>query len=257
MLGKLLKYEFKATGRILLPLYGAMVLVGLITSFFFNENSFGASQAIFTMMYIGICIVSVVITLLLVIQRFSKNLLSDEGYLMFTLPVSTSSLIISKLIVAVCWGIVGTIAGILSGIALFATVIPWSDIPEMLQYIFTHLGAINSRDWLLMFETIVGCIFSYALFVMAIYTSLSVGQLPFAGKHRKAASIGAFFVIYIIYTAVASVVGVDLATSAPGAWLMSLSVPAQMAIAMMIQLVVIFILFLLTRFFLKKHLNLE
>lgn len=257
MLGKLLKYEFKATGRILLPLYGAMVLVGLITSFFINENSFGASQAIFTMMYIGICIVSVVITFLLVIQRFSKNLLSDEGYLMFTLPVSTSSLIISKLIVAVCWGIVGTIAGIISGIALFATVIPWSNIPEMLHYIFTHLGSINSRDWLLMFETMIGCIFSYALFVMAIYTSLSVGQLPFAGKHRKVASIGAFFIIYVIYVTVVSVTGTSLALNAPRSWLLSLPVTAQFGIAMGVQLVVIAILFLLTRFFLKKHLNLE
>ena len=37
-----------------------------------------------------------VITLILTIQRFYKNLLTDEGYLMFTLPVSTGRLIWSQ-----------------------------------------------------------------------------------------------------------------------------------------------------------------
>ena len=58
---KTVKYEFKATGRICFP-YGAMVLVGVDYLFFSLTKFSGASQAIFTMMYIGICIVSVVIT---------------------------------------------------------------------------------------------------------------------------------------------------------------------------------------------------
>ena len=34
MLGKLLKYETKATARIFLPLYGALVLLAVINRFF-------------------------------------------------------------------------------------------------------------------------------------------------------------------------------------------------------------------------------
>ena len=92
-------------------------------------------------------------------------------------------------------------------------------------------------------------------FVMAIHTSFPWGSCPLPGSTEKQPASAHFRNLHYLHCR--SFVGVDLATSAPGAWLMSLSVPAQMAIAMMIQLVVIFILFLLTRFFLKKHLNLE
>ncbi|MEE0775749.1 MAG: hypothetical protein U0M15_01655 [Bacillota bacterium] len=257
MLGKLLKYEFKATGRMLLPLYGAMILAGLVSSFVINRDAFGATQVIFTMVYVGICVAALVITLLLVIQRFNKNLLSDEGYLMFTLPVSTDSLIFSKLIVAVCWGIIGTIAGILSGIALFATIIPWGDIPEMIRFIVTHMDAVDWKDWLMLVEVLVSCILDYALFVMVVYTSLSVGQLPFAGKHRKAASLGAFFLIYIIYTILISVTGGSLSTADPDTWIFSLSVVAQMGLAILVEVVLIAVMFFITRFILNRHLNLE
>ena len=39
MLRKLLKYEFKATSRILLPLYGALLIFALINKIFFFGTS--------------------------------------------------------------------------------------------------------------------------------------------------------------------------------------------------------------------------
>ena len=38
MLKKLLKYEFIATGRIFLPLYGALLIVAFIQRLFLNLN---------------------------------------------------------------------------------------------------------------------------------------------------------------------------------------------------------------------------
>ena len=38
MLGKLIKYEFKATGRILLPLYGALLVFALINRLLFRSS---------------------------------------------------------------------------------------------------------------------------------------------------------------------------------------------------------------------------
>ena len=43
------------------------------------------------------------------VYRFYKNLMTDEGYLMFTLPVSRSQLIWSKLIVSMAWGILSAV----------------------------------------------------------------------------------------------------------------------------------------------------
>ena len=45
MLGKLLKYEFKATGRLVLPLYGALLVFGLINKIFLEtEIGFGSAS---------------------------------------------------------------------------------------------------------------------------------------------------------------------------------------------------------------------
>ena len=49
------------------------------------------------------------LTLVLMVYRFYKNLMTDEGYLMFTLPVSRSQLIWSKLIVSMAWGILSAV----------------------------------------------------------------------------------------------------------------------------------------------------
>ena len=86
MLGKLIKYEFKATGRTFLPLYGAILLVALIQRFL-GRNNKGVFEELNTLgnftnlALVGLFIALVVITLIVTIQRFQKNLLSDEGYL--------------------------------------------------------------------------------------------------------------------------------------------------------------------------------
>ena len=113
MLGKLIKHEFRATGRIMLPLLGAMLALSPVTGLIiktFDRDGFGGIVqflggtfvVLFFMAVAGICVTSVV----LMVRRFSSNLLQDEGYLMFTLPVSTHSLIWSKLIVSFVWFVV-------------------------------------------------------------------------------------------------------------------------------------------------------
>ena len=117
MLGKLIKHEFRATGRVMLPLLGAVLvlspIVGFIIRTFDRENYGGPVQllggtvvVLFFFAVAGICITSVV----LMVRRFNSNLLQDEGYLMFTLPVSTHSLIWSKLIVSFVWFVVAAVS---------------------------------------------------------------------------------------------------------------------------------------------------
>ena len=103
MLGKLMKYEFKATSRMLLPINGAMLLFALINRLFMELNFFqtgnmaiSALATVMAVMYVMVIIAAFVITLIVIIQRFYKNLLTDEGYLMFTLPVKAHSHITSK-----------------------------------------------------------------------------------------------------------------------------------------------------------------
>ena len=70
-----------------------------------------------TFLWVLALIFGTVMTLVLMIQRFYKNYLTDEGYLMFTLPVSVHSMIFSKLIVAIVW-IILTVLVMLLGIGV-------------------------------------------------------------------------------------------------------------------------------------------
>ncbi len=95
MLGKLVKYELKACGRIFVPLYISILVVAAIIGMFSNTQILQV-PTILMFVLMALFIALVVMTVVLILQRFKKNLLEDEGYLMFTLPVSTKSLILSK-----------------------------------------------------------------------------------------------------------------------------------------------------------------
>lgn len=92
MLGKLTKYEFKATCRFFLPLYGALLLLAAmsrLSQWIMTYNEIGLLHYfsnIFTLVYVLVAVAIFALTLIVMIQRFYKNLLGDEGYLMFTLP---------------------------------------------------------------------------------------------------------------------------------------------------------------------------
>lgn len=109
MLRKLMKHEFRATGRIMLPLFGLLLVTALganlsIRSLMDTENDFlnilGALVMVaFVVMMAAVCLLAFA----LMVRRFHKNLLEDEGYVMLTLPVSIHQHIWSKLLVSTVW----------------------------------------------------------------------------------------------------------------------------------------------------------
>ena len=109
MLGKLLKHEFRATGRLMLPALGAVLVLAVLANFSirFIQVTDSTFLAILFGLVIGAfgigMIAAAVMTLVLMILRFYRNLLRDEGYLMHTLPVSVHELVWSKLIVSLVW----------------------------------------------------------------------------------------------------------------------------------------------------------
>ena len=95
MLGKLLKHEFRATGRIMLPLMGALLALALMANLSIRGMTSSLSDIpalrilfILILIFFGMGIVAVgVMALVVMVSRFYRNLLKSEGYLMFTLPV--------------------------------------------------------------------------------------------------------------------------------------------------------------------------
>ena len=123
MFRKLLKYEWRAMMRTMLPIYGATLAVALINGFLFQNVCGTGSETpalleytrIATMtLYIVVMAAMGVFTAVMVIQRFYKGLLRQEGYLMFTLPVKTWQLVFSKACVSLAATFCSLTVGILS-----------------------------------------------------------------------------------------------------------------------------------------------
>ena len=116
MLRKLLKHEFRATGRIMLPIYLILLVTAVGSNLAGRGMMDGRSEAlnilgVLIIMAFGFAICgALLMAFVLMIQRFYKNLLQDEGYLMFTLPVSVHQHIWSKLIVSAVWFIATVLA---------------------------------------------------------------------------------------------------------------------------------------------------
>ena len=118
MLSKLLKYELRASGRILLPVYALLLASAGCCSLFYklaadHPYRTGAASVLMGLLNVAFWIFVVAtgaITALLMIYRFYKNYMTDEGYLMFTLPVNRHQLIWSKLLSALLYTAASAVA---------------------------------------------------------------------------------------------------------------------------------------------------
>lgn len=148
-----------------------------------------------------------VMTLVVMIQRFYKNLLSDEGYLMFTLPAETWKHIVSKLIVSMMWTVASGIAGGLSILIItFDKVLTKDfiyDVAGVAGSFFTTLGA---SAVLFSFEFALIGIIVLASNVLIIYASIATGHL--FNRHRILAALGAFILISTLSQVLIIVAGI-------------------------------------------------
>ncbi|WP_040197439.1 hypothetical protein [Candidatus Soleaferrea massiliensis] len=266
MLGKLLKYEFKATARSFLPLYAALIVMSLINKLLFSINSnflngaIGIPQSISAMLYGFLIIAVFVLTVIVMIQRFYKNLLSDEGYLMFTLPVKTPSLIFSKLINATVWMLCSIAVTVVSVLILAYSPGMFSDLAAAIVQFFRNVDlqlGINVAAALV--EFILMVLTTILSSVLMIYASIALGQLM--NKHRVLASFGAYLVLNTVMSTIFMIGMMILGLINPDYFMFHISGEAALHLIMwgliLYNLVCCAAYYVITHIMLKKHLNLE
>ena len=261
MLGKLLKYELKATGRVLLPAFAALLAIALASSFIVSGSPFiqgygsGAEYSsqlqrtmvlVMTMLYMAACAGTCAVCALISVQRFRRNILGPEGYVMNTIPVSPMANVAAKLITATLFQLVGILVVILS-VFLFTSSIGIGDLITMLRYI-PRIGPDALAQSLLA----LACgILSVVLFNIAVYAALSVGY-SFNGP-KLVISIAVFAALWIggsaLYISVLE--RAVMAASRMAVW------AVNDITALCFEAVYIAIGLLVTNWFLKNRLNLE
>lgn len=216
-----MKYEIKATQRTFLPLYGLILAFAIVIRVFRTLNMQNAEGMAILPFAITIAIYCVLIaavfvmTLVVTIQRFQKNLLGDEGYLSFTLPVSVHSHISSKMIVSLMWTILSLIVSV-GSIMILVTDYSVTDQMRNAWKQMTQMFSGKYGFWggLIVAEIIVLMLVSTLTCILQLYASVTVGN--FSSKHKLLAGFGAFIGFCVIEGIVTSIlvnVGVNLASN--------------------------------------------
>ncbi|MBR1843233.1 MAG: hypothetical protein IJ788_08190 [Oscillospiraceae bacterium] len=204
MLGKLLKHEFRATGRLILPMYAVVLLVSLFAHFAFRMLDRGLPVFLGLLLYLIVAaffiglIGAFVYTFVVMIVRFKRNVLSDEGYLTMTLPVSIHSILWAKIIVSLVWSAATVLIAALS-VVIAAFEVGWvvealKDLGYLFELFFSYDDKASVLGWMLsialyaVVSGIVGC--------LNIYSCMTIGY-GFA-RNKVLWSIVAYFIISII-----------------------------------------------------------
>lgn len=212
MFGKLIKYEFKALSSVLLPIFGAMLVMGILAPVFVSLPDITGGRffiaQILTVIYIVIyaCLLfgGGLMCLIATVIRFRKNLLGDEGYLMHTLPVKKWQLTASKVIAAVSMQLLGGLAAAVSGIIFIAMSVrsAFSGIVELFGLIHYYLPDLGMFGALTIIEGILLVLLALIGLNLMLYASLCVGHS--ADSHKTLLSVGAFIGFYIISQIISS-----------------------------------------------------
>lgn len=192
MLGKLIKHEFRATGRIMLPVMAALVALALLANLSIRGLAGGLSDIpllrfvfILIVIFFGVAIIgTAVMALIIMVSRFYRNLLKDEGYLMFTLPASVHELICSKLVVSLVWFLAASLLTFLvisatglnlanTNLEMILQEIPsWTEIREFLEEtgIFGHLVR-------LFFQSVLMTLLGIVVVCLHFYAAMALGHM--------------------------------------------------------------------------------
>ena len=243
MLRKLFKYDFKGMGRLIVPFTLLAIAVALVgcAAMFGTKNISGAGLGSMTEFALSAILTIIVITSVVAViaysvlcfvaifARFYKNFFSDEGYLTFTLPVTTRQLLLSKLFASVLWWIAAVIITVVLAVLMisagtapegaFLNVNIFKDIAEILS------AATNGNGAGLTIMTAVCAVVQWTCMICMIFLAITIGSTV-ARKGKVIASVGFYFainsaveIVFVILATVCGVVLENLDAAGSLAWL--------------------------------------
>jgi len=238
MIAKLIKHEYRATARTFLPLLGAVLVLSGLSWLMMqlgggaagasgSNSFFDALHALVTMFTLLGLVALMLCSVLITVQRFYKNILGDEGYLMLTLPATPAQHIAAKLIVGTAWTVAALAMTLLvawmlgSAMAGTATMHVSVDGVGATSLTLSQAAASFKNTFgipLWRGALMIGLLFLCGVvntYLMAYFCMTVGSQWP---QQRLAASIGVFvvvdFVRRFLFVCILAVVSVSVA--APG-----------------------------------------
>lgn len=223
MFGKVFKYEMKAVRRILLPLYGAMILVALLFALSTSLTSdlsaardglpvfVDIAEIILSMLFFTGLTACGVVTFVVLIRRFYSDFLGSEGYLQLALPVTTNTHLAARTLTAFLWTLFSGVTAFLS-LAVLVFIFSFQ-IQDLGGFFRDILNVIKSLELpplsmvLLLLAGLASCLSGIA----HLYASIAIGSL-WSG-HRMIGSVLAYIGTGFVWSALNGVFGAVLDNS--------------------------------------------
>ncbi len=267
MLGKLIKYDFKAIFKFFIPMSIFILVYSCIGTLLFrfdDADSYANSKQgeYIIMLVIGIyiltCFAYFIITQGIIVVNFYKSMVTDTGYLTHTLPVKKSTLLTAKMIS-------GFVTMLLTYMIFFICLVIMLDIPtifiehqnEIFDAISQAIGEVGSGIFVrgiisILFLAMVGIIQSLSMFFLAI----ALGQLM--NRHKVVGSLVSYFAIALVFQIAFSILSVNVTTNIDSVvtdvFKLLSNIFSSMSVAM---LFVSAGMLLLTHYIFKRKLNLD
>lgn len=222
MLKKLLKYDYRALFRFLLPCYIVLFSLSVLFAITLPIARWAAGRTAepggdeflvsILVMAEGFCMLAVFAALFCcfagIVSRFYKNLFSSEGYLTLSIPATPEEHLLSKLVS----GVTATFLTVLAAfVAVLIVSIPYpdSELPfglSVLKSILSSFGIYDAEDVLLLIELVVAAVVGVVTFYQVLFACICTGQI-FANKNRVAAGIIVFVVFFWVTQFISTFLG--------------------------------------------------
>lgn len=280
MVKKLYRHEFVALFRIILPI----AALCLVLSAFFGctlavqddlpeqlEDVGTVMMGLLTFVYVISIIVMTAATYFIVIARFYKHLLSNEGYLTFSLPVSTTTHLVCKLICGCIASVFSLFAAFLSiNVAMLCAGVDYVEAFKELAEIDLSVIPSNLIPKIIGIGVLMLVCMVVSLFmgILLPYVSMCIGQL--AKKNKLAMSFLWYFIIsnvanlinnilstVMTFTIIENMSYYEGATAEENVSLMLDSYSLSLVQITLVATVLSIVYFLVARYILNNKLNLE
>ncbi|MCH5248666.1 MAG: hypothetical protein J1E98_01970 [Lachnospiraceae bacterium] len=204
MLGKLMKYEFKATWKLLVPMDIFLILMSILAyitvhmTLFSSENELvEVTGTLVLATYVISMFVIMIVTIIYLIYRFYVSVYGDEGYLLHTLPVDKHHIIIAKVLAAVIWIVGNSILIYLSVVFLFtSSEEAMRGFKEAMEFYVDIINSYSRVTGFSIFMTFVASLITVIARILKVTACISLGQL--SSNHKVLASFGFYYGIYVV-----------------------------------------------------------
>jgi hypothetical protein len=196
VLGKLIKHDFKTQWQFFAILFGAVIAVPMLV-FLVTINADSADRGILRNLVAGFAVVaSIVLTLIFAAKPFERDFNENGAYLMQTIPVKVSDLIISKAILYYIWVVLSGIAAV---VAVGASMMDFTYLGGVIDYLFDVVFSSDLPNDISVQIYIGMGIFSSLIQPLGLFgfiiAAMATGHL--AGTHKRLGE-GLFIVCFLI-----------------------------------------------------------